>query len=192
MRESRERVPQTAESEKPWRIGLLVELIDDTLRRHLEISPNMGVIVTKCLEDSPASKAGIEENDIILMADAQPVRSTEELRDAVEKSGDSLRLSTLRKGQSRQVIIRKEMQESPVPRTIPFNRTVVPLIQTAPTHEEEAMMRRMAEQNSRLMERLERQEQEMTRLRGQVEEMVKDMGEMKRDGRKAENEDRTE
>lgn len=181
LRESRVRAPQEAANEKPWRIGVMVKPVDESLRSHLDIPSNTGLIVTKCENDSPASTAGMMENDIILLAADRPVGSLEDLRDAVEKSGESLSLSTLRKGQRRQVVIRKEMPTVPeAPHTPP---NLGPQFR-----EQEALMRRMSEQNSKVMERLERQEMEMARLRNQLEEVTKAMREMKRDGQKRDGE----
>ncbi len=190
LRENRVRAPQEAANEKPWRIGVMVKPIDDTLRSYLEIESNSGVIVTKCENDSPASKAGIMENDIILFAADRPVGSLEDLRQAVEKSGESLSLSTLRKGQRRQVVIRKEMPKPLEIRPMPPTPDAPPTQpnQAAPLREQEAMMRRMSAQNSQVMERLERQEKEMARLRNQLEEVTKAMREMKRDGQKKDGE----
>lgn len=190
LRENRVRAPQEAANEKSWRIGVMVKPIDDSLRSHLEIPSNTGIIVTKCENDSPASKAGIMGNDIILLAAGRPVGSLEDLRDAVEKSGGSLSLSTLRKGQRRQVVIRKEMPKPPEVRPMPPKSEVPPTLpnQVAPLREQEAMMRRMSAQNSQVMERLERQEKEMARLRNQLEEVTKAMREMKRDDQKKDGE----
>ncbi len=190
LRENRVRAPQEAANEKPWRIGVMVKPIDDTLRSYLEIESNSGVIVTKCENGSPASKSGIMENDIILLAADRPVGSLEDLRVAVEKSGESLSLSTLRKGQRRQVVIRKEMPKPPEIRPMPPTPEAPPTLpnQAAPMREQEAMMRRMSAQNSQVMERLERQEMEMARLRNQLEEVTKAMREMKRDGQKKDGE----
>jgi hypothetical protein len=190
LRESRVRAPQEAANEKPWRIGVMVKPIDDSLRSYLDIPSNTGLIVTKCENDSPASKAGIMENDIILLAADRPVGSLEDLRDAVEKSGESLSLSTLRKGQRRQIDIRKEMPKPREIRPMPPTPEAPPTQpnQVAPLREQEAMMRRMSEQNSKVMECLERQEREMARLRNQLEEVTKAMREMKRDGQKKDGE----
>ena len=180
LRESRVRAPQEAANEKPWRIGVMVKPVDDSLRSHLDIPSNTGLIVTKCENDSPASKAGIMENDIILLAADRPVGSLEDLCDAVEKSGESLSLTTLRKGQRRQVVIRKEMPKPPEIRPMPPTPEAPPTQpnQAPPQREQEAMMRRMSAQNAKVMERLERQEMEMARLRNQLEEVTKAMREM--------------
>jgi len=190
LRESRVRAPQEAANEKPWRIGVMVKPVDDSLRSHLDIPSNTGLIVTKCENDSPASKAGIMENDIILLAADRPVGSLEDLCDAVEKSGESLSLTTLRKGQRRQVVIRKEMPKPPEIRPMPPTPEAPPTQpnQAPPQREQEAMMRRMSAQNAKVMERLERQEMEMARLRNQLEEVTKAMREMKRDGQKKDGE----
>ena len=183
MMKDRARDAETAA--QPWRIGLMVDPIDATLRNHLDIPEKTGVIVAQCAENSPATKAGIMKNDIILMVNGRPVGSIEPLREAVEASGKTgapLRLSTLRKGQRREVIIKPELPK-PTPereKSIARPAPVMPGMM----RDSDIMMRRVAEQHSKLMERLERQEGEMKRLREQVEQMSKAMREMKRDGDK--------
>ena len=172
---------------KPWRIGLMVDPIDATLRSHLELPEKTGVIVTECAENSPAAKAGIKKNDIIVMVNGRPVGSIEPLRDAVEssgKSGETLRLSTLRKGQRREVMIKPELPKPPVESPMARPTPPTPPVNPGIMREQEMMMRRMAEQNNKLMERIERQEGEMKRLRDQVEQITKAMREMKRDEKK--------
>lgn len=154
-RENRVRAPHEAATETPWRIGVMVKPIDDSLRSHLDIPSNTGLLVTKCENDGPASKVGIMENDIILLAADRPVGSLEDLREAVEKSGESLSLTTLRKGQRRQVVIRKEMPARPVPPLLEAPHNLPN--QMPQLREQEAMMRRMSAQNLKVMERLERQ-----------------------------------
>jgi S1-C subfamily serine protease len=192
MREARERMAQAkARMEKsdvkPWRIGLMVDPIDATLRSHLEIPEKSGVIVTACAENSPASKAGIKKNDIILMVNGRPVGSIEPLRDAVEssgKTGEPLRLSTLRKGQRREVTIKPDLPKPPVESPMARPTPPTPPVNPGMMREQEMMMRRMAEQNKMLTERLERQENEIKRMREQVEQMTKAMREIKRDEKK--------
>jgi predicted metalloprotease with PDZ domain len=191
MRETRERmqqIPSQPDAErKPWRIGLIVEPVDATLRNHLDLSENTGVIVTQCQDGSPAARAGIKKNDIIVAVNGRPVGSIEPLRDSVmesAKTGKELRLSTLQKGQRRDVVIKPDMPKPPVERP----RIVNPAPMQNPAaeammREHQQMVRRMAEQTKELMMRMEKQQNEVNRLRQQVEELTKGMREMKRDAK---------
>lgn len=187
MREARERVKQVMEqpdiAAKPWRIGLMVEPVSDTLRNHLDLPEKSGVIVTQCLDGGPAAKAGIKKNDVILAVNGRPVGSIEPLRDSVmesAKTGKELRLSTLQKGQRREVVIKPDMPKPPVDR--PRMANPAPMQNPAAEammREHQQMVRRMAEQNKELMMRMEKQQNELNRLRQQVEELTKGMREMK-------------
>ena len=188
MREARERMKQITgqpdAAAKPWRLGLMVEPVDATLRNHLDLPEKSGVIVTQCLDGGPAARAGIKKNDVIVAVNGRPVGSIEPLRDSVEesaKTGKELRLSTLQKGQRRDVVIKPDMPKPPVDRPM-ADRPGAPAPQMTPApmmREQEQMMRRMAEQNKELMGRLEKQQNEVNRLRQQVEELTKGMREMK-------------
>ncbi len=191
MRETRERMQQIPSqpdaARKPWRIGLIVEPVDAALRNHLDLSENSGVIVTQCQDGSPAAKAKIKKNDIIVAVNGRPVGSIEPLRDSVEesaKTGKDLRLSILQKGQRREVVIKPDMPKPPVERP----RMVNPAPMQNPAaeammREHQQMVRRMAEQSKELMMRMEKQQNELNRLRQQVEELTKGMREMKRDSK---------
>jgi hypothetical protein len=190
MRETRERMQQqqgrATSDVKPWRIGLMVEPIDAAMRNHLELPEKSGVIVTQCLDGGPAARAGIKINDVISAVNGRPVGSIEPLRDSVEesaKTGKELRLSTLHKGQRREVVIKPDMPKPPVDRPMAA-RPGAPAPQMTPSpmmREQEQMMRRMAEQNKELMGRLEKQQNEVNRLRQQVEELSKGMRMMKQE-----------
>lgn len=96
---------------KAWRIGLACVPVDDMLREHLDLPKDTGVIVTKILEGSPAAKAGIKENDIVISANQQQIGDLQSLADAVQKAGHEgkpLALNTLHKGQSRSVSVQPE------------------------------------------------------------------------------------
>lgn len=192
MRETRERMQQAqgraTTDAKPWRIGLMVEPVDETLRNHLDLPEKSGVIVTQCLDGGPAARVGIKKNDIIVAVNGRPVGSIEPLRDSVEesaKTGKELRLSVLHKGQRREVMIKPDMPKPPVDRPM-AGRPGADAPQMTPSpmmREQEQMMRRMAEQNKELMGRLEKQQNEVNRLRQQVEELSKGMREMKQESK---------
>lgn len=68
--------------DRSFSTGLRVENLSYRLARTLNI---VGVIVTSIDKDSPAQKAGIKKNDIIVEIDGQRIRSTSDARDAVNQ-----------------------------------------------------------------------------------------------------------
>lgn len=192
MRQAGERMQPSAtpNAPKPWRIGLMVEPIDPALRNHLDIPEKSGVVVTQCLDQGPAGKAGIKKNDIILSANGRSVGSIEPLRESVEvaaKTGKELRLSVMTKGVRRDVVIKPELPKPPTPqnseRPMPRMREISPPPAVAASEsklrEHEQMIRRLAEQNKELMTRLERQQGEMKRTNEAIEQLNKAVREMK-------------
>jgi len=61
-----------------------------------------GVIVVNVVEDSPADKAGIRRNDIIIALNDKPVHTIEELQDIVNTSrvGDRISIKIYRDNKS--------------------------------------------------------------------------------------------
>jgi len=204
MRDAGERLPSksTADEPKPWRIGLMVEPIDASLRDHLDIPEKSGVVVTKCLENGPADKAGIKKKDIILSVNGRAIESIEPLRESVEaaaKNGKDLRLSVMSKGVRREVVIQPDRPPMPPkaedrtpdrssrPRII-YPNMPTPSTSDAKLREHEQMIRRMAEQNNQLKSQLEKQQQEITRTREVIEQLTKTVREMRQQMKEADKE----
>lgn len=190
MREAGERLMQTPQ--KPWRIGLMVNAVDDTLRSHLDLPENSAVIVTECREGEPAHKSGIRKNDVIVSVNGRPAGSIAPLAAAVEataRTGEPLRLGILHKGQRREVMIKpdlpKPMPERDMADRTPKERPIAPDM-PAMMRMQEQMMRRFAEQQSQWTGRLERQEKELMRLRQEVEELNKALRQMKSESKEKE------
>lgn len=192
LREAGERLMQAPQ--KPWRLGLLVGPIDATLRDHLAIPENSAVMVTECREGEPGYKAGIRKNDIIVSINGRPADSIEPLRAAVETSsrtGESLRLGILQKGQRRELVIKPDMPR-PAPNRdlghrMPNDRPMIPDM-SGIMRAQEQMMRRVTEQNGQWSERLDRQEKEMAMLRQQIDELNNALRQMKSEQSKKEKE----
>ena len=84
---------------KPW-LGLQPEELSDELRAQLDLEDGVGLLVTDVREDSPALKAGLKKNDILLKIDGKPVKGEESLAKFIQtaKVGQEATLTILRKG----------------------------------------------------------------------------------------------
>jgi membrane-associated protease RseP (regulator of RpoE activity) len=198
MRESRDRLeqePNRASSDfstEPWRIGLTVEPIDAALRNHLDIPENTGAMVTRCIENGPAARAGIKQNDIILSANGRPIASIEPLRESVEasaKAGKDLSLGVVTKGVRRTVVIKPDRPKPPMDRPN-ADRTPPPFSNhhgTPPLEarlgEQEKVIRRMAGQNIDLMKKMTIQKEEMKKMQDAIERLTKAVREMNQESK---------
>jgi membrane-associated protease RseP (regulator of RpoE activity) len=69
-------------------LGLPSNPIDETLRTHLGLPEGQGLIVSAEPDaNTPAAKAGIKKNDILLSFDGQPMTNTEVLRARIQVVG---------------------------------------------------------------------------------------------------------
>ncbi len=83
-------------------IGVAAEPVSDDLRAHVELPNEAGLIVRTVVADSAAEKAGVQELDILVTADGKPLKSMDQLVDAVDNHGKSETAVTLelsRKGE---------------------------------------------------------------------------------------------
>ena len=76
-------------SEGRPRIGILLdtEPLPDLLIKHLRLEPGQGIRIRNVLENSPADKAGLQRDDIIIGFEGQDVKSNKQLVDAVQEAG---------------------------------------------------------------------------------------------------------
>ena len=87
----------------PW-IGIAMEPVQDVVRAQLALAPGEGIVVNHVMPDSPASKAGIAENDILLRFEDQIIIEPSQFRKliAMKKAGDTVKLTYLRKGEKKE------------------------------------------------------------------------------------------
>ena len=84
---------------RPW-LGLQPEELSDELRAQLDLEEGTGLLVSDVLEGSPAQKAGLRKNDILLKIDGKPVKGEEMLAGYMKSArvGQESTLTVLRKG----------------------------------------------------------------------------------------------
>ncbi|GAB4182588.1 MAG: serine protease HtrA [Calditrichia bacterium] len=88
--------------------GIEVQNLDNITARALGIE-SQGVIVTKVQKNSPAEKAGIKTEDVIVEIEGKPVTSFKEARSVMEnldlKVGDPLKMKIIRDGKELNVTL---------------------------------------------------------------------------------------
>ncbi len=86
-------------------LGISLQSIDYNLAQAFNLKKVGGALVTNVIKDSPADKAGIQVEDIVLKVDEKPVDNAAVLRNAVYimKPGTKINLSILRKDQTIQI-----------------------------------------------------------------------------------------
>jgi membrane-associated protease RseP (regulator of RpoE activity) len=96
--------PSRAAGGKQPYLGIGVEPLSTALSSHLSgmVPKGEGLLVTQVAKDSPAAKAGLQANDILVRYGAQPLHSFQQLAELVrdDKAGREIALSFVRGGKS--------------------------------------------------------------------------------------------
>jgi hypothetical protein len=90
----------------PW-IGIAMEPVQEVVRAQLSLAPGEGIVVSHVAPESPAAKAGLASNDILLRFEDQIIVEPSQLRKliAMKKPGDSVKLTYLRKGERKEASV---------------------------------------------------------------------------------------
>lgn len=155
-----------------WRIGLMAEPLPAALREHFAIPEKQGILVSRILPDSPAEKAGLKKNDIILKLSNEPVANIEKMRELVERHHRLQRpmnIEVIREGKTENVVIKPPVA-APIPKADPERQRTA---EAMPQHP------RMAQQQERIAKDLARQAREIEELRKQLNQLRKEIQEKK-------------
>ena len=97
-------------------IGVTVVPVDRTLRSHLNLAKDQGVVVTEVVKDSPAAKAGFLKHDVLLSAGEKPLGKLDDLRKIVTASaGIPLSIKLLRSGKRQTLNVTPAKRPDPNP-----------------------------------------------------------------------------
>jgi C-terminal processing protease CtpA/Prc len=98
---------------KFW-LGVGLAAADDTLRSQLSLLAGEGLVVTSVETDSPAAKAGIMVNDLLLKLDGKALTSIEALTEQLQTIADkSVSLELLRRGKPATLPVTPEKRATP-------------------------------------------------------------------------------
>ncbi|HVM46379.1 MAG TPA: PDZ domain-containing protein [Candidatus Acidoferrum sp.] len=88
-------------------LGVGVEEASEALASQLNLAPGVGLVVTYVTPDSPAAKAGLQMNDVLVEFEGQPLVHPQQLRKLVQvrKEGDKVELGFYRGGKKQTVSV---------------------------------------------------------------------------------------
>lgn len=88
-------------------LGVRMQDIDATMSKALGLKPGKGVFVTDLLKDSPAQKAGVKPEDVILKVDGTEVGAGNQISAIVgsKRPGDKVKLTILRNGSEKEFTV---------------------------------------------------------------------------------------
>jgi len=98
---------------KVW-LGVQIEELSSNLRRKMDIKAHRGVLIMDVMEDSPAERAGFQEDDVIIQFDGKNVRRPDDITRAIRKhkAGDIVAVELERK--TGKIKVDVELGERPV------------------------------------------------------------------------------
>ncbi len=88
-------------------MGVYTQTVDKELAKAFKLNSERGVVVNEIVSESPADKAGLKEEDVILSANGTTINDPDDLSNVVEKAkpGDKMSLDVVRGGHEMQVVV---------------------------------------------------------------------------------------
>jgi len=119
------RASERQERGRGW-IGVYLQDLTPELKKGLDVKVDEGAVITRVVEDSPAEEAGLEEEDVIVKVNGQPVRDAGDVTRAVRRAtpGDTLQFEVVRDG--KQQTIQVEVEARPPRESFPGVVTIYP------------------------------------------------------------------
>ena len=79
-------------------LGVTIQTVNDELIEALNLSPNRGVLVSDIVKQSPAAKAGLHRNDVVLRINGRRIKTSAQFRTKIASlgAGAKVKLSVIR------------------------------------------------------------------------------------------------
>jgi serine protease Do len=109
-------------------LGVVIKNLDSDVAERLGVQGSEGVVVGQVYDNSPASKAGLKDGDVITTINGKPIKNSRELQDMVAglPLHKPIQISVVRDGQAKslQVTIEEQPEEFGTTASIPrFRRS---------------------------------------------------------------------
>jgi hypothetical protein len=94
-------------------LGVTMTTADETTLKRLGVERETGVFIDSVIDGLPASKGGLEPNDLIVEADGKSPLTEQDLRGILKSKnpGDEIKFKVFRKGESKDVTVKLEAYE---------------------------------------------------------------------------------
>lgn len=126
-------------------MGVVIEPVPDVLRDYIDLPKGVGLLFVHIAPESPAARAGLKDNDIIVTFDGQLIVNYSQLATLIDLRGpgEPIPMTILRKGEEMELTVTLEERvqgsgkQSAVPRAPTVPRLPdLPALPDAPTGEE--------------------------------------------------------
>ncbi|MCB2231740.1 PDZ domain-containing protein [bacterium] len=96
-----------AKSKRTAWMGVYTQSVDRELADALKLDVDRGAIITNVADDSPAEKAGLQKDDIIIAVDSESIDRAADLTRAIadHRAGDEVTVKVLRDGQEKDLTV---------------------------------------------------------------------------------------
>jgi serine protease Do len=115
-------------------MGVYTQTVDHEMARAFNLKSERGVVINEVVEDSPADKAGLKEEDVIIGANGSKIETSDDLTDMVDdaKPGDKVTLDVIRDGKEMQLAITLGDRSDSNERSFSWTTPRVPVAPMAP------------------------------------------------------------
>jgi len=102
-----EEIIQHGSYQRPF-FGVYVVPIDDELQEALGLEDKEGVVIDELVQGGAAQLAGLLPNDVIVKIDKRPIRTIQDLHNALAnyRVGDTMSVTVIRNGKEKQIEVR--------------------------------------------------------------------------------------
>lgn len=96
-------------------LGVIVQSIDTPMAEALGLKSSAGALVAEVIKDSPASRAGFEQRDIVVSYDSHPIEEYEDLPLLVSRTplGKTVSVEVMRGGTKKELAVQVEELKEP-------------------------------------------------------------------------------
>ncbi|MCA0456485.1 MAG: PDZ domain-containing protein [Chloroflexi bacterium] len=102
------------------RLGVEFLTLNADVAKEHDVTETVGALVTTVMQDSPAEKAGLKANDVVVSVDGDKVDEEHTLRDRLfaYEPGDTVKLEVMREGTSTEIEV--TLEQMPMSDAFPF------------------------------------------------------------------------